>query len=84
MKESDGITSEKLQEPNKGDMIDENCNPAASQISESDEKKKECEKGNNDENSKEVNQTQAETVDEKKSALNTKSVHFSETNVDTR
>ena len=84
IRENDGITSEKMQEQNNGELIDETSNPAATQNSEPEEKKIDGEKGNNDENSKEVNQTQAdpeETVIENKSDLKPKSVHFSETNV---
>ena len=74
----------KMQEQNNGELIDETSNPAATQNSEPEEKNIEGEKGNDDENSKEVNQTQAdpeETVIENKSDLKPKSVHFSETNV---
>ena len=87
IRENDGITSENMQEQNNSKLIDETSNPTATQNAEPEEKKIEGEKGNNDENSKEVNQTQVEpeeTVIENKSDLKTKSVHFSETNIDTK
>ena len=67
-------TNEKILDINKGDKMDENCNPAVSQISESDKQNTEGEKTNN-ESSEEVSPSGAcskSIVSENTSASETK------------
>ena len=67
-------TNEKILEINKGDEMDENCNPAVSQILEADKQNTESEKTNN-ESSEEVSPSGAcskSIVSENTSASKTK------------
>ena len=78
-------TNEKILEINKGDKMDENCNPAVSQISESDKQNTESEKTNN-ESSKGVSPSGAcskSIVSEDTSASKTKaSINDSKTSLE--
>ena len=79
-------TNEKILEINKGDEMDENCNPAVSQISESDKQNTESEKTNNNESSEEVGPTgagSASIVSENTSASKAKaSINDSQTSLE--